>query len=223
MEIQQIALHLWWWTAPHPDWGPEDFVDGQGWQRDVSAYALVEDDSLVLFDPLVPAGEEEAFWSALDGDVEHHGPPAILITVYWHARSSAAILERYEGATLWAHEPSADEVGKRVPVTRTFRGGDALPGRVEAIAMHHMDEAAFWLPSHGALLFGDSVLGYENDVRPCPASWLRTRESEAELRLSVLGALNAKTPSRLLLTHGGPRESSGATALRRALENPSAA
>jgi len=208
MEIRQIAPHLWWWTAPHPDWGPPDFVDGEGWERDVSSYALVEDDSLVLFDPLVPAGEEAAFWSALDDDVAHHGPPAILITVFWHARSSAEILGRYEGATLWAHEPSAEEVGRRVPVTSSFRDGDVLPGRVEAIAMHHMDEAAFWLPGHEALVLGDSVLGYEDGVRHCPESWLRESESMATSRAAVERALDTKRPKWLLLTHGGPRERS---------------
>lgn len=207
MELQQIAPHLWWWTAPHPDWGADDFVDGQGWEADVSSYALVEGDSLVLFDPLVPTGEEEAFWSALDGDVEHHGPPSILITVFWHARSSAQILDRYEGATLWAHAPSAEEVAKRVPVTSTFRDGDMLPGRVEAIALHHMDEAAFWIPSQRALVLGDSVLGYENGIRHSPESWLRETESMATSRAAVQSALDAKSPRWLLLTHGGPRES----------------
>ena len=206
MEIRQIAPHLWWWAAPHPDWGPEDFVDGQGWEREVSCYALVEGDDLVLFDPLVPAGEEETFWAALDADVEHHGPPSILITVFWHVRSAPVILERYEGATLWAHAPSADEVGKRAPVTHTFSDGEALPGRVEAIALHHMDEAAFWLPSHRALVFGDSLLGYPDDVKMCPESWLREGESVEKLQQSVERALNAKRPRRLLLTHGGPRE-----------------
>ena len=206
MEIRQIAPHLWWWTAPHPDWGPDDFVDGEGWQREVSCYALVEGDDLVLFDPLVPAGQEEAFWAALDADVAHHGPPSILITVCWHVRSAPVILERYEGATLWAHAPSADEVAKRASVTRTFSDGDVLPGRVEAIALHHMDEAAFWLPSHGALVFGDSLLGYPDDVKMCPESWLREGESFDKLRRSTERALNAKHPRRLLLTHGGPRE-----------------
>jgi glyoxylase-like metal-dependent hydrolase (beta-lactamase superfamily II) len=204
VEIEQIAPRLWWWTAPHPEWTPGDFVDDQGWDRDVSSYALVEDDQLVLFDPLVPAGDEEAFWKALDGDVEHHGPPAILITVYWHARSSREILDRYVGATLWAHEPSAEEVAKRVPVTNTFAGGDVLPGRVEAIAMHHMREAAFWLPSHRALVFGDSLLGYEDHVRACPESWLREGESLDALRESLERTLNSKRPRLLLLTHGGP-------------------
>jgi hypothetical protein len=97
VEIEQIAPHLWWWTAPHPEWSPSDFKDGRGWERDVSSYALVDDGSLVLFDPLVPAGDEERFWAALDGDVVHHGPPSILISLHWHARSAGAILERKAG------------------------------------------------------------------------------------------------------------------------------
>jgi glyoxylase-like metal-dependent hydrolase (beta-lactamase superfamily II) len=206
VQIEQIAPHLWWWTAKHPDWGPDEFKDGEGWQELVSSYALVEDDSLVLFDPLVPAGDEGAFWAALDRDVEHHGPPAILITVYWHARSSREILDRYEGTTVWAHEPALDEVSKRAPVTNAFAGGDALPGGVQALAMHHMDEAAFWLPDHRAVVFGDSLLGYEDYVRHCPESWLREGESLATSRQAVERVLNGKKPRRLLLTHGGPRE-----------------
>jgi hypothetical protein len=204
VEIHKLADHLWWWTAPHPDWGPDDFVEGKGWEADVSSYALVEDDSLILFDPLVPAGDEDAFWSALDGDVEHHGSPTILITVYWHARSSREILDRYAGAKLLAHEPSAEDVAKRAPVTSTFADGDVLPGRVAPIAMHHMDEAAFWLPEHSSLVLGDSVLGYDGRAELSPASWLREGESVTEHRASVERALALK-PHRLLLTHGGPR------------------
>lgn len=204
MEIHELAPHLWWWTAPHPDWSPEDFVEGKGWEAEISSYALVEEESLVLFDPLVPAGGEDRFWAALDSDVEHHGPPAILITVYWHARSSREILGRYEGATLHAHARSQEEVAKRAPVTSTFADGDVLPGGVEAIAMHHMDEAAFWLPGHRALLLGDSVLGYDGRAELPPRSWLREGESVAEQRASVERAL-AREPEQLLLTHGGPR------------------
>jgi hypothetical protein len=209
VKIEQIAPQLWWWTAPHPEWTPEQFKDGQGWQRDVSSYALVEDGALVLFDPLVPAGGEEAFWKALDDDVEHHGPPAILITVFWHARSAQEILDRYEGATLWAHEPSAGEVEERVRVTSRFSHGDVLPGGVEALALHHMHEAAFWLPGHRAFVIGDSVLGYEDRVKHCPESWLTEGESMAKSRAVVEQALKAKRPRLLLLTHGGPREVSG--------------
>lgn len=51
MDLKQIAPHLWHWTAPHPDWKPDDFKDGQGWQKEVSSYALVAADGHVLFDP----------------------------------------------------------------------------------------------------------------------------------------------------------------------------
>ncbi len=204
MEIEQLAPHLWWWTAPHPDWGPPDFESGQGWERDVSCYALVEGDDLVLFDPLVPAGDEERFWAALDGDVEHHGPPAILLTIYWHARSAQEILDRYDGATVWVHEPSADLFGERVRVTHTFAAGDTLPGGVAPIAMHHRAEAAFWLPTHRALVLGDSVLGYDGRAALSPASWLADGETPAELEATVRRALELE-PELLLLTHGGPR------------------
>lgn len=204
MEIEQIAPHLWWWTAPHPDWTPDDFKDGQGWERDVSSYALVADDSLVLFDPLVPADDEERFWAALDGDVEDHGLPSILITLFWHARSAREIADRYEGATVLAHKPAAEEVGKRVPGLRTFVRGDVLPGGVEPIPIAFLDEAAFWLPSHRALVLGDSVLGYDGRTELCPASWLGEDGSREALEGSVRRALE-RGPERLLLTHGGPR------------------
>lgn len=207
MEIRELEPHLWWWTAPHPDWVPESFANGQGWEREVSCYALVEDGSLVLFDPLAPAGDEARFWSALDGDVEHHGPPAILVTVYWHARSAREILDRYEGATVWAHEPAAAAVGERVAVTNTFGDGDVLPGGVEAIALHAHDEAAFWLPGRRALVLGDSVLGYEGRAELCPPSWLAEGETIEGLEASARRAL-ARDPQRLLLTHGGPRPAS---------------
>lgn len=204
MEIEQIAPHLWWWTAPHPDWGPPDFESGQGWERDVSCYALVEGDDLVLFDPLVPAGDEDRFWAALDGDVEHHGPPAILLTIYWHARSSQEILDRYDGATVWVHEPSADPFGQRVRVTHTFAAGDTLPGAVEPIAMHHRAEAAFLAadtPGARARRFRTRL---RRPRRAEPASWLADGETPAELEATVLRALEHE-PELLLLTHGGPR------------------
>ena len=105
MEIEQIRPRLWRWTATHPDWSPEE-GGPDGWEPEVSSHALVEADALVLIDPLVPADDEERFWHALDGDVEHHGPPQILLTGYWHARSSQTIFDRYPGARVWVHTRS---------------------------------------------------------------------------------------------------------------------
>jgi len=154
--------------------------------------------------------DESAFWAALDSDVDEHGPPAILLTVFWHARSSRDIFNSYEGTTVWAHEPSLEEFSKRAPVTNVFAAGDELPGGVEPLAMHHMHEAAFWLPSHAALLVGDSILGYEDEVRLCPEGWLREGESPEQLQATANRALERR-PRWLLLTHGGPRQSSPAS------------
>ena len=65
MEIEQLRPRLWRWTATHPDWSPEE-GGPDGWQPEVSSHALVEEDALVLIDPLVPADDEERFWHALD-------------------------------------------------------------------------------------------------------------------------------------------------------------
>ncbi|HEX2287359.1 MAG TPA: hypothetical protein VHH31_01265 [Gaiellaceae bacterium] len=200
---QEIAPRLWWWTAPHPEWTEAAFKDGQGWQKTVSSYALVADGAFVLFDPLIPADAE--LWEALDGDVEHHGPPAILITIHFHVRSSDQILDRYDGATLWAHEPAAKRIGKEVDYTNTFEPGDRLPGGVEALPMHSYDEVAYWLPSHSATVVGDTILGYDGSARLCPRSWLRKKESYDEVRRSVQRVLEFPA-NRLLLTHGGPTD-----------------
>ena len=204
MTVEQIAPQLWWWTSPHPDWTPEDLEDGQGWEQMVSSYALVEGESLVLLDPLVPAVGDD-LWSALDEDVEHHGPPAVLITIFWHARSAQQILDRYEDASVWAHEPAAEWVGERVRYTNTFAVGDELPGGVEAIPMHRIEEVAYWLPTHNSVVVGDTILRHGDRAALCPPTWVRKHETIDAAAEAVRGLIERR-PDRLLLTHGGPTE-----------------
>lgn len=153
MELRELRPGLWHWTARHPDWTP-DQGGADGWDGDVGSYAHVAPGGeLLLLDPLVP----EQGWSAIDGLVERHGAPQVLLTLHWHARSAAAVLDRYDGARVWAHAAAADEVGKRTPVTDTFAPGDELPGSVEAIAADVHDEVELWLPSVRGLVVGDAV------------------------------------------------------------------
>jgi glyoxylase-like metal-dependent hydrolase (beta-lactamase superfamily II) len=196
--VEEIAPRVWWWTAPHPEWTPEDLEGGQGWEEIVSSYALV-DDGLVLYDPLVED------WDALDALVERHGPPAILLTVLWHGRSAPEILERYEGAATWAHEPAAEWVEERTPVTKTFRVGDSLPAGSEAVHMRRLEEIAFWLPKQDAVVVGDTILGHGDRAALCPPTWVRKNETFEPAREAVR-ELMARNPVRLLLTHGGPME-----------------
>jgi hypothetical protein len=196
--VEEIAPQLWWWTAPHPEWTPEDLEGGQGWEEIVSSYALV-DDGLVLFDPLVED------WDALDALVEGHGPPAILLTVLWHGRSAPEILERYEGSATWAHEPAAQWVEERTPVTKTFQVGDSLPAGSEAGHMRRLEEIAFWLPKHEAVVVGDTIRRHGDWAALCPPTWVRKNETFEPAREAVR-ELMSRNPARLLLTHGGPTD-----------------
>jgi glyoxylase-like metal-dependent hydrolase (beta-lactamase superfamily II) len=217
MEIEQIRPRLWRWTATHPDWSPEE-GGPDGWQPEVSCHALVEEDALVLIDPLVPADDEERFWHALDGDVEHHGPPQILLTGYWHARSARMIFDRYPGARVWVPEAAAEKARERVEFTDTFTSGDRLPGGVEAKETDYTTEVLLWIPSQRALAAGDVLLGTPGGgVRVCPDSWLAEGVSPAKLR-DQLRALLLDLPIELvLLAHGEPVRENARAALESAL------
>jgi glyoxylase-like metal-dependent hydrolase (beta-lactamase superfamily II) len=197
--VQEIGPQLWWWTAPHPEWTPEDLESGKGWEQIVSSDALLANDKLLLFDPLVED------WAAFDRLVEAHGPPSVLITILWHVRSSQEILDRYEGASVWAHEPAAEWIGERTRYTDTFNIGDELPGGVEAIHMRRIEEVAYWLPSHNAVVVGDTILRHDDRVELCPPTWVRKHETFDAAEEAVRGLMK-RSPARLLLTHGGPTD-----------------
>lgn len=214
MDVQEVAPRLWHWTAKHPEWKPEDRGNGEGWDEIVSSYALVADDAPVLIDPLVPGDERDRFWHALDRDVEAHGPPAIVITVFWHARSAQGIAARYPGSTIWAPADTPDEVAERLDAPNTYAAGDELPGGVRAYDVSRLGEMVLYLRSHRALAFGDVVL---DGVRLCPESWLRndvTRKDVADALRSLLD-LDVDV---LLLTHGGPVTDDARAKLENALE-----
>ena len=197
--MQEVAPGLYWWNEPHPEWNPEDLEGGQGWEQIVTSYALVRERELVLFDPLVTD------WTALDRLVQEHGAPIILVTILWHARSSQEILDRYDGAALWAHAPAAEWVDERTRVTNTFNVGDGLPGGAEALHMRRIEEVAFWLPSHNSVVIGDTILGHGDRAALCPPTWVRKNETFEPARQAVKELMERK-PDRLLLTHGGPMD-----------------
>ena len=216
MDVTEIRPRLWRWTATHPEWEP-----GNEWEQEVSSYALVEDDVLVLIDPLVPVDEEARFWRALDDDVRHHGPPQILLTVFWHARSTQTILDRYEGSRAFMPAAWPDEARERVPSAELYELGATLPAGIEAKGTEHRGEALLWLPSHNALAAGDILLGTSGGgVRVCPDSWLRPGVTGAMLREGLRPLLELPV-ELLLLTHGEPVLERARAALERALATES--
>jgi glyoxylase-like metal-dependent hydrolase (beta-lactamase superfamily II) len=183
----------------------------------VSSTAIVRDGEFVLIDPQAPsdAEERERFWRAVDGDVEHHGPPNIVLTVPWHVRSSVEVAARYEGTRLWVYEDAPDEEG--VDPTDTFGLRDELPGGMRAFAAGWENEVELWLPEHRALVTGDVILGATGGgLRLLPDSWLPQGGS----RVDVVAALEPlrELPVELVLpAHGEAVLSDGAAALERAL------
>jgi hypothetical protein len=109
VDVQQLAEGLWRWST-----------------REAACVYYEAPDAVVLFDPLVPAGEEERFLAHLDRDVRRLGlPVSILLTAERHERSAPFLRERY----------GAD---------------DRVPAAVEAYPVD--DGLAYFIRPHGALV-----------------------------------------------------------------------
>ena len=162
-------------------------------------------DAVVVVDPIVPADDEERFWSALDRDVERAGRPLhVLLTVHWHERSVAEILDRYD-ATLWRPEVEAP-----------------LPTGVRAEIVEGSDwvEALFLLEPHRALVAGDLLVGADGGIE-LPVDWFPKDEREwarTELKAELRRRLTPLAVELVLVSHGEPVLENGAAALAAALE-----
>src|SRR5437667_167472 len=78
------------------------------------------------------------------------------------------------------------------------------------------EETILWIAEHGALVFGDVVLGAEGGgVRLCPESWLEGG-THAQLKAALRPLLDLPV-ERLLVSHGEPVLAGGRDALARAL------
>jgi len=199
MEVHELRPGLWRWTASHPEWN-----HAEQWGPEVGSVYAELPDSVVVVDPLTPAEEEEGFWSALDRDVERLGLPMhVLLTVHWHERSVATVLDRYK-ATLWRPE----EKGK-------------LPVGVHAEVVRGSDwvEALFFLEPHRALVAGDLLIGKDGGVE-LPVRWFPKGEqewAEQQLKPELRKRLGELPVELVVVSHGDPVLENGADALRLAL------
>lgn len=207
MEVSQIEPGLWRWTGYHEEWND-----------DVGCVFCETDDGIVLVDPLVPPEDVDRFWDALDRDVERLGGRVhVLVTIFWHTRSTTAMVDRY-GARVWAPTTSRAAVARRArAVTDAFRPGDPLPGGIEAFRTARRTEVVYWLPQQRALVPGDVLVGDgEAGVRMCPESWLPPSTGHRDLAASLRPLLELPV-ERILVSHGEPVLRDAKTALAAAL------
>ena len=200
MDVRELRPGLWRWTAAHPEW-----EHAEQWGPEVGSVYAELPEALVMVDPLVALDDEDRFWEALDRDVERVGKPVhVLLTVHWHERSVAAVLERYK-ATLWRPEEKG-----------------TLPAGVHAEVVKGSDwvEALFFLEPHRALIAGDLLIGRPGGGVELPVGWFPKGEQDwAEQKLKPeLQKRLAELPIELVVvSHGEPVLEDGAAALERAL------
>lgn len=209
MNVLEITPGLWRWTGYHEEW-----------KEDVGCVYCETSDGVVLIDPLVPPEDTDNFWQALDRDVRRlEAPVHVLVTVFWHTRSAAAMVERY-GARVWAPRAGKAAVARRAgDVAEPFAPDDPLPGELEAYRTARAAEVVYWIPEHSALVPGDVLLGDgEGGARLCPESWLPASRTRRELADSLRPLLDLPV-GRILVSHGEPVLTGGGRALARALDS----
>ena len=200
MDVRELRPGLWRWTAAHPEW-----EHAEHWGPEVGSVYAELPDALVMVDPLVPQDEEDRFWEALDRDVERVGKPVhVLLTVHWHERSVAAVLDRYK-ATLWRPEEKGE-----------------LPAGAHAEVVKGSDwvEALFFLEPHRALIAGDLLIGKAGGGIELPVGWFPKGEqdwAEQELKPELRKRLAELPVELVVVSHGDPVLEDGAAALERAL------
>ena len=212
MRVEEVRPGLWRWTGLHPAWTPES----HGWEQEVGCVYLETEDAVVLIDPLVPPEDEERFWRALDRDVERVGRQVVVVlTAPWHARSSDAIVARYD-ASVWAHPAGQSRLGRRI-------NAPVLPQGIEVFEIPPADEGqvALFLPPHRALVTAEVLAGVEGQLSVHPSPQLQDRPRLA----SCLGLLLELPIEIVLPAHGRPILERGRDAVAAAVAHwaPSAA
>jgi glyoxylase-like metal-dependent hydrolase (beta-lactamase superfamily II) len=209
----ELAPGLWRWATRHPEWHPGRFG------AEVACFALEAGDELLLIDPLLPEDDDAPVLDALDR-LARRRAVAVLITIGYHVRSAEPLCDRYAGS-LWGPASCASRLADPSRL-QILDPGAPGPGGATAFAIGKpvRTERPLWLPSHGAVAFGDAVVTTpEGELR----MWCQQELDERRLRFyreqfaPTLAPLADLPVDRVLVTHGRPVLENGAAALRQAL------
>ena len=188
--MREVRTGVWHWQALHPEWGKE-----------VSSYAILDGDRLLVFDPLAPPDELH--------DLATGRETAIVLTCPWHRRDGIGLAERL-GAPIYVPPPDPPDPD---PVPgHVFNAGDRLPVGVQAYPGREPNDVILWVESHGAIVAGDTLIERGNGLE-FPRDWVPEELAPEEILAGLQPLLHL--PVELVLpTHGAPTDRA---ALERAL------
>jgi glyoxylase-like metal-dependent hydrolase (beta-lactamase superfamily II) len=219
--VRELRPGLWHWQAPHPDWRPSE-----PWDRNVSSYAIDDNDRLLLFDPLGVPGEIEALAAERE--------TAIVLSAPWHERDARSLVERL-GVPVFTPPPdtaqylmdtyglTAEQAGDGSPdvvwllkegigEAHLYAAGDRLPFGADVLAGHKANDTVLWVESRRAVISGDTLVDFGRGLE-INERWLRPGVTREEIAAG-LRPLLALPVEHVLATHGGPTDRA---ALERAL------
>ena len=221
--MRELRPGLWHWQALHPE-GRES----EPWDPNVSSYAIVDDDRMLLFDPLGVPGELEALAAERE--------TAIVLTAPWHERDAESLVDRL-GAPVYTPLPdsaqylmdtygiTAEQAGDGSPdvvwLLREGKGeacpyssGDRLPFGADVFQGHKPNDTVLWVESHGAVISGDTLVDFGQGLE-INERWLRPGVTREEIAAPLRRLLELPV-EHVLATHGGPFDRA---ALERALSS----
>ena len=221
----ELAEGLWSWACPHPEWKAGAFG------AEVVSFAARSGDTLLLIDPLLPTEPDSApVLELIDAEAERAARVAIAITITYHVRSADPLWKRLgsEGAgyklTIHGHPAVAKRLRASKQAFAALEPGVPIPGGAvgHSIGKPKRFETPLELPSHEAVVFGDSVVGVEGGLRvwsakPIDEKVLAFYRDSFNPTLEPLAALD---PRRILVTHGPSVLEDGSAALRSAIDAP---
>jgi glyoxylase-like metal-dependent hydrolase (beta-lactamase superfamily II) len=219
--VRELSPGLWHWEAPHPDWQPTE-----PWSENVSSYAIVDGERLLLFDPLGVPSELEEFAAGR--------MTAIVLTAPWHERDTQSLVERLGVPVFTPLPDSAEDLMQKYGITaeqagegspdlmwllregkgeaRPYAPGDRLPFGADVYPGREQNDTVLWIQSHRSVISGDTLVDFGQGLE-LTRTWLREGVRREQV-IEGLRPLLALPVEHVLATHGGPFDGA---ALERAL------
>lgn len=211
--MDEIQKGLWHWTARHPEWESK-----AEWEPDVSSYAVDDGQYLLLLDPLNVPEELIALASKRK--------TVIVLSAPWHERSTQTLVKQLSIPVYTPMPDTAEDLIRMFEITaeqagdgspdlawllrdkkgeaHIYKQGDTFPFGIEAYPGHRRNDTMLWIPSHKAVLSGDTVVDFGDGIH-INERWLRwdiTRKNLVDRLRSLLDL----PIEYVLLTHGGPTD-----------------